>query len=80
MTGAGTYLEADLSGWASFELRIGDALAQTSDELAHTECFDQEQRAEIYAILQAMRNDTTNHHQMVELLARKCKQGEAGDA
>jgi hypothetical protein len=80
MTGAGTYVAADPSGWADAESRIGDVLAQTAEELAHAECFDQEQRAEIYAILQALRTDTSNHRQIVELLAGKLRKGEAGHA
>lgn len=80
MTGAGTYIAADPSGWADAESHIGDVLAQTAEELAHTECFDQEQRAEIYAILQALKTDTSNHRQMVQLLAGKLRDRSAGDA
>jgi hypothetical protein len=63
---------ADLEG---MEARIAASLETTADELAHAECFDQEQRAEIYAILQALRNDSTNHQQMVRLLAARMEQG-----
>lgn len=80
MTGAGMYIATDPSDWAEAESRIGDVLAQTAEELAHAECFDQEQRAEIYAILQAIKNDTANHRQMVQLLAEKLSRGEVGDA
>jgi hypothetical protein len=80
MTGAGMYISTDPSGWADAESRIGDVLAQTAEELAHAECFDQEQRAEIYAILQALKTDTTNHRQIVELLAEKISRGVVGDA
>lgn len=80
MTGVGMYVATDPSGWADAELYIGEVLAQTTEELAHAECFDQEQRAEIYAILQAIRNDTSNHRQIVELLAEKLRRGETADA
>ena len=53
------------------ESKICNSLTETTDELAHTECFDQEQRAEIYAILQAIKNDTDNHRRTIELLAKK---------
>ncbi|MBN1943387.1 MAG: hypothetical protein JW849_08860 [Phycisphaerae bacterium] len=79
MTGTGMYV-SDLSGWADAESRIGDVLARTTEELAHAECFNEEQRAEIYAILQALRNDTLNHRQMVELLAGKLRRGKTADA
>jgi hypothetical protein len=74
------YVAADPLGWADAESRIGDVLAQTSEELAHAECFNEEQRAEIYAILQAIKADTSNHQQIVELLARKLSQGIVCDA
>ena len=64
-------LHQDLSEWANVESRISNSLTETTDELARAECFDQEQRAEIYAILQAIKNDTDNHRQMIELLAKK---------
>lgn len=60
---------------------IARTLHQTADELAHAECFDEEQRAEVYAILQAIKTDTDNHRQAVELLSARLKQpGEMGDA
>ena len=75
MTDVGMYVAADPLGWADAESRIGDVLAQTSEELAHAECFNEEQRAEIYAILQALKTDTSNHRQIVEMLAQKLSQG-----
>ncbi len=74
MTGAGMYIPSDRTEWTAVESKISDVLAQTTNEMAHAECFDQEQRAEVYAILQAMKTDTANHRQMVELLAKNlCK-------
>ena len=71
MTSMEAQLHQDLSEWANVESKISNSLTETTDELARSECFDQEQRAEIYAILQAIKNDTDNHRQMIELLAKK---------
>ena len=68
---AGTYPDEDFARYVSVESKIAESLSDTSDELAHSECFDQEQRAEIYAILQAIKTDTENHRKTVQLLARK---------
>ena len=61
------------------ESDIANSLLSTTEELAHTECFDQEQRAEIYAILGAIKTDTENHRQMIELVGDKIAKG-VGDA
>ena len=71
MMGAGIYPDEDFARYVSVESKIAESLSETADELAHTECFDQEQRAEIYAILQAIKTDTENHHRTVQLLAKK---------
>ena len=71
MACAGTYPDGDFARYVSVESKIAQSLSETADELAHSECFDQEQRAEIYAILQAIKTDTENHHKTVQLLARK---------
>lgn len=63
------------SNLEGMEARIAASLENTADELAHAECFDQEQRAEIYAILQALRSDSSNHREMIRLLAAKMAQG-----
>jgi hypothetical protein len=75
MSGMETRAEPNVANLASMEARIAATLSDTADELAHAECFDQEQRAEIYAILQAIRNDTSNHRALVDLLAAKLDQG-----
>lgn len=71
MTCAGIYPDGDFARYVSVESKIVESLSETADELAHSECFDQEQRAEIYAILQAIKTDTENHRKTVQLLARK---------
>ena len=61
------------------ESKIAYSLASAAEELAHTECFDQEQRAEIYAILGAIKTDTENHRRTIELVADNPAKG-VGDA
>ena len=57
------------------ESNIANSLAAAADELSRSECFDHEQRAEIYAILGAIKMDTENHRQMIELVADKVPKG-----
>ncbi len=52
-------LEASLLG------RIEDA----ADELRHIECLDEEQRAEIHAILEAMKHDGQSHASAIRAMA-----------
>ena len=54
-----------MSDVAGIEAQLAAKLAEAADEVAHTECFDQEQRAEIYTILQAMKADSEVHRQLV---------------
>jgi hypothetical protein len=50
-------------------IRLEDDLAAALDEaahqIAHAECFDLEQRAEVYTILHAIQTDTAAHRQIV---------------
>jgi len=54
-----------VSAVVGMEARLADKLSEAADEVAHTECFDQEQRAEIYTILQAMKADAEAHRNIV---------------
>ncbi|MFW6132475.1 MAG: hypothetical protein ACOC8F_01160 [Planctomycetota bacterium] len=47
---------------AQLESRLREALAATVDEVARAECFDPEQRAEVYAILDSLRADSEAHN------------------
>lgn len=69
--GSGIYV----SELAGIEHQLASALTETTDEFKHVECFDNEQRAEIYTILQALRDDTEAHRAMVDLLAHQLKTG-----
>ena len=57
------------SNWVSqatdIEDKLSATLAETSREVAHLECFDVEQRAEIYSILEAIRKDVEVHRTTV---------------
>jgi hypothetical protein len=75
MSGMETRVEKNVPDLAGMEARIAEALDETANELAHAECFDQEQRAEIYAIFHAIRNDATNHRAVIDLLAVRMQQG-----
>ena len=59
---------------ANLEAGLAAMLGRTAMEVEHVECFDEEQRAEIYAILQALRSDTDLHRGMVEALVEKLSQ------
>ena len=69
--GAKMQAQKDISEWIRIESKIYDSLGESTDELAHAECFYAEQRAALYAILQAIKTDTANHRQTIELLAAK---------
>ncbi|MCL2700122.1 MAG: hypothetical protein FWE88_00340 [Phycisphaerae bacterium] len=61
MTTAQTSQPSDLAALAKLEEHLADQLAKIQYELDHTDCFDPEQRAEIYTIVQALREDTQAH-------------------
>ena len=77
METTGTYIgsSGDISILAGMEHQLASALRETAEEIKHAECFDDEQRAEVYAILQALRTDTEAHHATVNLLARQLETG-----
>ena len=53
--------QPDLAALARLEENLADRLAKIQYELDHTDCFDPEQRAELYTIVQALRDDTKAH-------------------
>ena len=59
-----TYIEEQLA------VKIGE----TSKEVAHTECFDTEERAEVYTILEALKLGTEAHRTQVKLLAKRLRE------
>lgn len=68
----------DKGQWVGVEAGIVQALSESAEELAHTECFDQEQRAELYTILEAIQADTASHQKVIDLLAAKLQAGQEG--
>jgi len=77
MTAAQTNSSYDAAVLAGLENGLAAALTQTAEEVKRVECFDDEQRAEVYAILQALRTDTEAHRGIVDLLVRQLKMGRA---
>ena len=50
---------------ARIEQGLVDTVQAASKEVRYSECLDDEQRAEVYSILHALRNDTEAHQQIV---------------
>jgi len=69
-------LHAELTKMTSLEKGLAAALTQTSREIAHSECLDTEQRAEVYSIIEAIRTNSQTHRVMVRKLASKLKEAE----
>lgn len=57
--------QLDLAALARLEEHVGSQLNQTLHELDHMDCFDDEQRAEIYTILKALCDYTQAHRGML---------------
>ena len=55
---------------AGLEARLAGLLADAADEVAHAECFDEEQRAEVYTILNTLQADVEMHRGMISLLGQ----------
>jgi len=56
---------SQISAMAKVEEQIAVALAATASQIARAECFDAEQRSEIYAILGTMKADSEAHRHLV---------------
>ncbi|MHC4983089.1 MAG: hypothetical protein ACYTF6_07975 [Planctomycetota bacterium] len=54
-----------ISALARMEEQIAASLAATSNEVSRAECFDDEQRSEVYAILAALKADSKAHRNLV---------------
>jgi hypothetical protein len=50
---------------ARMEEELRDSLQRAAEEIAHAECLDEEQRAEVYTILDALRDDGQTHRRVV---------------
>ena len=47
------------------EQELVDTVQAASQEVRYSECLDEEQRAEVYSILHALRSDTEAHRRIV---------------
>ena len=54
-----------LSALVEIEDKLAAVLKETAGDVARSECFDGEQRAEVYAIIEAMRSDVESHRRSV---------------
>lgn len=74
MTGSmGSYI-SEIDGVAKLEQELVACLCQTARTIEHMDCFDQEQRAEIYTILKALRDDTQVHSEAMGRWASERKE------
>jgi len=72
MTGsAGSYIP-DMSDMAEVEKQLVTVLGKSVDELNRSECFDMDQRSEIYTILTMLKSETQAHS---ETLGRWVSEG-----
>jgi hypothetical protein len=77
-TNGGAPGRADLPRKAiRLEEELSDALRRTADEVARAQCLDEEQRAEVYTILDALRADTQTHCRTVGTWVSDSPQGQA---
>jgi len=70
----------ELEGLEGIESEIGDSLDLAADELLHADCFGDEQRSEIYAILKSLRDDTVDHRMIIRRLSESLSDGGPADA
>ncbi|MCE5326418.1 MAG: hypothetical protein LLG01_08365 [Planctomycetaceae bacterium] len=52
-------------GLDSQEAALASLLDSTSREIAHSDCLESEERAEVYTILEIIKADTRRHRQML---------------
>lgn len=57
--------KSEVTDVARLEEQLVQTLKQTAHEVDHMECFDDEQRSEIYTILRTMQDDTVAHRRLV---------------
>ena len=50
---------------ATLENQLAATLTQSADELDHAECFDPEERSELYSILKTLIDDTEAHREWI---------------
>ena len=56
---------SEMSRMTRIEEELAAAIEQAADQIAHAECFDLEERAEVYSILHALQADSAAHRHML---------------
>jgi hypothetical protein len=79
MPAAAAAVDGQVRTLAGMESRLAVFVGQTRQDVAHAECFDDEQRAEVYAILEAIESDTNVHKKTIKFLEHRLL-GEPTDA
>ncbi|MFW6061199.1 MAG: hypothetical protein ACOC93_00170 [Planctomycetota bacterium] len=64
----------DLAALARLEESLAEVLRDAAEEVDRADCFDQEQRAEVYTILRTLRADSAEHRGAIDRL--QAQQGE----
>jgi len=67
--------EAEIGGMVGIEDQLAAALTKATSQMARLEYMDDEQRSEIYTILQAMQADTQAHRCLVGQWVSDGRQG-----
>lgn len=70
-------MKTDMQQMTALEDGLAATLTETADDIAHSECFDYEQRAEVYTILRTLTANTEQHRAMAEILAARLDEGNA---
>ncbi len=74
MSGTFGNYHSDVSDVVGIEQQLALTLSIASKAIDHMDCFDAEQRSEIYTILQALRQDTAAHCTLVGQWVRDRKE------
>jgi hypothetical protein len=74
MSGTLGNYRSDVSNVVSLEQQLALTLSIAAKAIDHMDCFDAEQRSEIYTILQALRQDTAAHCTLVGQWVRDRKE------
>jgi hypothetical protein len=69
MSAVESHIPVQLRQMAAREKSLLGEIAAAAAELQRVDCLDEEQRAEVHAILEAMRHDSESHAAIVEVLA-----------
>ena len=70
-------LSSETSSLRALEADLAAVLGETIDDIEHVECFDAEQRAEVYTILTAMLTDAAKHGSVLEAWVQQILQEKA---